>query len=68
MTDINSVINGLNEITHYNGEQMFYNDIFIRRIADGAITLLQQQMITTCTLTMEDVKKINPPRIPTKRW
>ena len=43
MSNIDSVINGLDEITHYNGEQMFYNDIFIRGIADDALTLLKEQ-------------------------
>lgn len=43
MTDRDSVINGLNEIMHYNGEQMFYNDIFIRGIADNALTMLKEQ-------------------------
>lgn len=43
MPDKDSVINSLNEIMHYNGKQMFYNDIFIRGIADEAITLLKER-------------------------
>lgn len=43
MTDREKVINGLNEITHYDGEQMFYNDIFIRGIADDTLALLKEQ-------------------------
>ena len=43
MHALEKVIKGLDEITHYNGEQMFYNDIFIRGIADDAIALLKEQ-------------------------
>ena len=43
MTDRDSVIDGLDEITHYDGEQMFYNDIFIRGIAIDALALLKEQ-------------------------
>ena len=43
MADREKAINGLNEITHYDGEQMFYNDIFIRGIADDALELLKEQ-------------------------
>jgi hypothetical protein len=43
MSDREKVIKGLDEITHYNGEQMLYNDIFIRGIADDAIALLKEQ-------------------------
>ena len=43
MADMEKAINGLNEITHYDGEQMFYNDIFIRGIADDALELLKEQ-------------------------
>jgi len=41
--DSEKVIKGLYKITHYNGEQMFYNDIFIRGIAGDAIALLKEQ-------------------------
>ena len=43
MSDINSVINDLNEIMRYNCEQMFYNDVFIRGVAENAIALLKEQ-------------------------
>ena len=43
MSDREKVIKGLDEITHYNGEQMLYNDIFIRGIADDALSLLKEQ-------------------------
>ncbi len=43
MSNIDSVINGLDEIMRYNGEQMFYNDIFIRGIAEDAIAMLKKQ-------------------------
>ena len=43
MHDRDSVIDGLNEIMHYDGEQMFYNDIFIRGIADDALALLKKR-------------------------
>ena len=43
MPDRDSVINGLDEIMRYNGEQMFYNDIFIRGIAEDALVLLKKQ-------------------------
>ena len=42
MSDREKVIKGLDEITHYNGEQMLYNDIFIRGIADDAIAMLKE--------------------------
>jgi len=43
MTNRDRIINSLNEISHYNCEQMFYNDIFIRGIADDAIAILKKQ-------------------------
>ena len=43
MIDKDNVIDGLDEIRHYNCEQMFYNDIFIRGIADDAMNLLKEQ-------------------------
>lgn len=43
MADRDSVIKGLYEITHYSSEQMFYNDIFIRGIADDALALLKER-------------------------
>lgn len=43
MSDKNSIIDDLDEISHYNDEQMFYNDIFIRGIADEVIALLKEQ-------------------------
>ena len=43
MEDKDIVVNGLDEIMHYSGEQMFYNDIFIRRIAEDALSLLKEQ-------------------------
>lgn len=43
MSDKDSVINGLDEIMRYDGEQMFYNDIFIRGIAEDAIAMLKKQ-------------------------
>lgn len=50
MPDRDSVIDGLDEIIHYNGEQMFYNDIFIRGIADDALELLKEQEPHVMTL------------------
>jgi len=41
--DREKVINGLDEIMHYSGEQMFYNDNFIRGIAEDALALLKEQ-------------------------
>jgi len=41
--DREKVINGLDEIIHYDGEQMFYNDIFIRGIAEDALAMLKEQ-------------------------
>lgn len=43
MHDREKVIKGLYGITHYNDEQMFYNDIFIRGIADDALAMLKEQ-------------------------
>ena len=43
MPDRDNVIDGLDEICHYDGEQMFYNDIFIRGIAGDALALLKEQ-------------------------
>lgn len=43
MLDRNFIINGLDEIKHYKGEQMFHNDIFIRGIAESALALLEKR-------------------------
>ena len=43
MLDRNFIINGLDEIKHYKGEQMFHNDIFIRGIAENAVIMLKEQ-------------------------
>lgn len=43
MPDRDNVIDGLDEIMRYDGEQMFYNDIFIRGIAEDALLLLKEQ-------------------------
>ena len=43
MSDRNSVVDGLDEISHYDGEQLFYNDVFIRGIAEDALVLLKEQ-------------------------
>jgi len=50
MSDREKVIKGLDEITRYNGEQMLYNDIFIRGIADDAIAMLKEQDAVTPVL------------------
>lgn len=69
MTDRDSVINGLNEIMHYNGEQMFYNDIFIRGIADNTLALLKEQdeMISITTVA-EYLADNAPPPLIVQHW
>ena len=62
--DREKVIKGLDEIIHYSSDQMFYNDTFVREIAEEANTLLKEQ--ETRELTMDEWRewKNNPKRNP----
>lgn len=58
MSDKDSVINGLDEIMRYDGEQMFYNDIFIRGIAEDAIAMLKKD-VRTANISSQRTNLVN---------
>ena len=60
MSELDEVINGLDEITGYSCEQMslFDNDVFIRGMAQRAIELLKEQQAEIDRLKSEKEKAI----------
>lgn len=62
---LETCISGCKEECPYEYENLVSREECKADLMRDALALLQQ-MITPRTLTMEDVKKITPPRIPTK--